>query len=135
MFFQKAFFPSLRESSSQIHCRSDYRLYAAAHFFITRHYRTLKNVKLMFMESLTLLSCFDLDPYARDIQEMMSFQRREIENHTDYNAFLKQAGQIQLEVLHLWLLDSEEYLNLSKTLFAKGWFRNLKIRGFFHSVI
>ena len=69
----------------------------------------------MFLESLTLLSCFDLDPYAKDIQEMMSYQRREIENDPEYNLFLKQALQIHLEALHLWLIDSEEYLNLSKT--------------------
>ena len=68
IFFNTIYFPSLVEASLQIHCRSDYSLYAAVHFFIARHHRTLRHVKLLFLESLTMISCYDIEIYAKDFR-------------------------------------------------------------------
>jgi hypothetical protein len=115
-FFRSSFFPSLTETSVQIHCRGDYGLYASAHYFIARHYRTLRRVKLMFLESLTLVNYMDMDAYARDFREVISYHRKQFEKQPDYSSFLSNARKLELDTLILWLIDNEEFLTMSLKL-------------------
>ena len=102
-FFETADFPALKRLKLGFCCRKDYQTYASAHFFIVRHFATLKALRLCieFVTGFGVKSTenFNATAFAEDGECLSGQLWNKLEESGDYKKYIENLSKLELESL------------------------------------